>query len=113
MPCEGEFSSEWCLNGATCYVVKHSKDYHCSCTEHFTGVRCAQDKRREKEVTPPKIPCDEPYKSTFCLNEGTCYVLLMFNDKPEFHCVCPEGFSGYQCEEKSLDGYYGNGLKKG
>lgn len=57
-----------------------------------------------------KEPCAEPHKTDFCFNKGTCYT-LMFNQSPEYHCECPDGFHGLRCDYKVLDGFYGNGLK--
>ncbi|XP_070498843.1 lactadherin-like [Chironomus tepperi] len=112
LPCVGDYSSEWCMNGGTCYVLKHQDKlhYHCTCLEHFSGERCIKDNREtEVEVTRNKEPCNEPYKTNFCLNNGTCYI-LKYSGHPEYHCECPTGFNGYKCEEKTLDGFYGNGL---
>ena len=37
---------------------------------------------------------------TPCLNGGTCYENAENNG---FHCVCPDGFSGYVCETGTID----------
>jgi len=109
MPCVGDYSAEWCMNGGTCYVIKHQDKfhYHCTCLEHFSGDRCIKDNRvNESEMTGIKGPCDEPYKSIFCLNGGACYT-LKFDGDPEYHCECPADFNGYKCEYKTFDGFYG------
>lgn len=58
-----------------------------------------------------KVPCGEPYKSHFCLNQGICYQLFIQNTL-EYRCECTNNYHGYKCEEKALEGFYGTGLKR-
>lgn len=112
MPCEGKLSSDFCMNGGTCYYFKHRNkiDYHCVCEKQFSGDRCETDKTLTDEILSSKVPCQEPFRSDFCQNQGVCYALI-FSNSFEYHCECPDGYKGYQCEEKTLDGFYGTGLK--
>jgi len=71
--------------------------------------------RPANEVYAHGVPCVEPYKSDFCLNGGHClnYSIPSTQYKTvPFHlgCVCVEYFNGLRCEEKGLEGSYGNGM---
>jgi hypothetical protein len=50
--------------------------------------------------------CTGKFAESFCMNEGTCYVIKSLE---VYFCVCP-GFKGPRCEEKQLEGTYGGGL---
>lgn len=49
----------------------------------------------------PNAPCPQKLHESFCLNGGTCFMAIQ-----EPYCHCSNGFIGYRCEEKSLDGHY-------
>lgn len=60
-------------------------------------------KTQRPTIMPHKT--DEPCPSTigpeFCSNDGKCFMLLH-----EPYCLCPDGWRGHRCMEKTLDGYY-------
>lgn len=42
--CVGQFKTDYCLNGGTCFVHKYQDDkiYGCICSSHYHGTRCEE-----------------------------------------------------------------------
>ncbi|XP_018325800.1 protein vein isoform X2 [Agrilus planipennis] len=54
-------------------------------------VRISNSEQKHEE-------CEEKYKESFCLNGGTCVIVM----PGERGCWCPDGFTGKRCEEKDV-----------
>lgn len=122
LACSMEIEKNWCYNGGSCVSVKVNNEYyyHCICKEPFTGHRCiltsnkikANNKvpsRKQTEDQSFKEFCEEPYKSNFCNNGGTC-VVIRFHNIPHYYCECLDSYSGDRCEYKGYEGTYQGGL---
>uniref|UniRef100_A0A7S2U8S7 Delta-like protein n=1 Tax=Attheya septentrionalis TaxID=420275 RepID=A0A7S2U8S7_9STRA len=92
---------QFCTNNGTCRTEDHKG---CDCPSGFTGSQCEY---KSAVATPPKCNLD-------CENKGICrkgvkdfgvgggskwgLAFLNVTHLNYEHCVCPEGFTGLQCE---------------
>ena len=74
-------ASDPCLNSGTCSNVRYG--YSCACPSTHFGKLC----------DTPNDPC---YNSP-CLNDGICEGV---NRSHIYHCHCPHGYGGHNCEQK-------------
>lgn len=54
--------------------------------------------------------CEGLYEAEYCLNGGTCYT-HKYPGGQVYVCECSSHYHGVRCEEKSLEGSYGGGMK--
>ncbi|KAJ2947868.1 hypothetical protein O0L34_g9658 [Tuta absoluta] len=82
--------SQECSGKGVCYTNVSMEGYECQCCPGFTGSHC-----EDRDVCNP----------TPCLNNGICveitapYSPTGEIDVPNFHCLCPYGFTGRKCEK--------------
>lgn len=68
------------------------------------------DKQFKQDAYQHVHLCDGLYATDFCLNGGTCFIHKYY-EAQIFVCECAEFYHGSRCEEKSLEGSYGGGMK--
>ncbi|CAG9864743.1 unnamed protein product [Phyllotreta striolata] len=76
--------------------------------EHFGQYYCIAENAKGETTTrnytflpPPSESdkeCKEELKAVFCSNGGTCFFEPVINEPS---CICPEGFTGRRCDEKT------------
>ncbi|KAI5640559.1 EGF-like domain-containing protein [Phthorimaea operculella] len=82
--------SQECAGKGVCYTNISMEGYECQCCPGFAGPHC-----EDRDVCNPSP----------CLNNGICveitapYSPTGEIDVPNFHCLCPYGFTGRKCEK--------------
>ncbi|XP_035238088.1 protein jagged-2-like isoform X1 [Anguilla anguilla] len=77
---QGPFCDE-CIPYPGCIHGTCSKPWQCSCEKNWGGLLCDKDLNYCGTHHP-------------CVNGGTC----MNTEPDEYHCACPDGYSGKNCE---------------
>ncbi|KAI3382076.1 hypothetical protein SNEBB_000637 [Seison nebaliae] len=106
-------SAAYCSDNGRCYEME--KENHCFCFSNYEGDRC-QNQLRKNQICPKCFSgklCTiytSPCVGTVCQNDGIC--VPDAENTCNYRCLCGEGYSGKNCEEKmscSKIGYCGNG----
>lgn len=79
-------------------------------TERSTTTAPKNDKTFKQDEYSHVELCEGLYETDFCLNNGTCYI-HKYRDAQIYVCDCTSHYVGQRCEEKSLEGSYGGGMK--
>nr|XP_033808556.1 protein jagged-2 isoform X1 [Geotrypetes seraphini] len=77
---QGQYCNE-CISYPGCVHGSCNKPWQCNCETNWGGLLCNQDLNYCGNHHP-------------CLNGGTC----MNTEPDKYHCVCPDGYSGKNCE---------------
>jgi len=92
----GDCANYPCKNAGTC--IQDGTDYHCNCTEEWTGNDCSQD---FDECTDgckrPGANCElKRGRPAWCGAHGSC------DNYPAgtYNCLCRKGYEGKRCEIK-------------
>uniref|UniRef100_A0A914P2F5 EGF-like domain-containing protein n=1 Tax=Panagrolaimus davidi TaxID=227884 RepID=A0A914P2F5_9BILA len=91
----GGCSGHPCQNGGTCLTKssKNGRDFTCKCLAGFTGDLCEENINDCARYDNPNLG-DAGKNLSKCTNGGSC-----IDGINEFHCVCPNGFTGNDCRQ--------------
>jgi Notch-like protein len=84
-----------CKNSGQCYFLPDAA-YYCVCYSGYSGNNCQFSAMTTTTTTPATYnPC---LSARPCLNGGTC---LPKGNQGEFTCMCPQGYTGVNCQSLS------------
>ncbi|XP_042872632.1 delta and Notch-like epidermal growth factor-related receptor [Penaeus japonicus] len=75
-----------CSGKGACFTNASMEHYQCRCCETYTGSHC-------EEL--------DACESNPCLNSGICVDIQEGHDGDTFQCLCPYGYRGRYCEERT------------
>lgn len=106
VPCPESLGKGVCKNNGFC-VILFNRDIQCTCPVGFRGIFCEISITTTLRSTPAPTTTTTTLTASFllcppgqggCLNNGVCVITIATG---LFRCVCPAGFSGLFCQNRT------------